>query len=126
MFVHLLHLFPVCLFWVCWDRGSISGVPGRFFCVGLCCVECRAGTLYLSTSLEWMAGLYGFSCLWLCCSGFGTTEMVGGVVCVSFHFLQFDVSSLGARLSVVGLCSFIVIFFGYIFVLFAGLYFIIC
>ncbi len=31
VFVHLLHLFPVCLFWVYWDRGSISGVPGRFF-----------------------------------------------------------------------------------------------
>ena len=24
-------------------------------------MECRAGTIYLSASLEWMAGLYGFS-----------------------------------------------------------------
>jgi hypothetical protein len=51
--------------------------------------------------------------------------MVGGVVRVSSHFLQFAVSSLGVRLSVVGLCSFIVIFFGYFFVLFAVLCFII-
>ncbi len=64
--------------------------------------------------------------LWLCCSGYGTTETVGGVVHVSSHFLQFVVSFLGARLSVVGLCSFIVVFFGYIFVLFAVSYFIIC
>ncbi len=26
--------------------------------MGLRCVECRAGTIYLSASLEWMAGLY--------------------------------------------------------------------
>ncbi len=69
-------------------------------------MECRAGTIYLSTSLEWTAGLYGCFLLWLCCSGYGTTEMVGGVVRISSHFLQFAVSSLGARLSVVGLCSF--------------------
>ncbi len=125
VFIHLLHLFPVCLFLVCWDRGSICGVPGHFlFCVELCCVECRAGTIYLGTSLGWAAGLYGFF-LWLCCSGYGTIEMVGGVVRVSSHFLQFAVSSLGVRLSVVGLCSFIVIFFGYFFVLFAVLCFII-
>ncbi len=48
------------------------------------------------------------------------------MVCLSFHFLQSAVSSLGVRLSVVGLRSFIAIFFGYIFVLFAVLYFIGC
>ncbi len=37
-------------------------MPGHiFFCMGLRCVECRASTIYWSTSLEWMAGLYGFS-----------------------------------------------------------------
>ncbi len=39
----------------------------------------------------------------------GTVQLKwwGGVVRLSFHFLQFAVSSLGVRLSVVGLCSFI-------------------
>jgi hypothetical protein len=73
-----------------------------------------------------MAGPYRFSLFWLCCSGYGTIEIVGGVVRLSFHFLQFAVSSLGVRLSVVGPCSFIAIFFGYIFVLFAVSYFIGC
>ncbi len=45
------------------------------------------------------------------------------MVCLSSYFLQFAVSSLGVLLTVVGLCSFIVIFFGYIFVLFAVSYF---
>jgi hypothetical protein len=48
------------------------------------------------------------------------------MVRLSFHFLQFAVSSLGVRLSVVGLRSFISIFFGYILVLFAVSYFISC
>jgi hypothetical protein len=59
---------------------------------------------YLGTFLERMAGLYRFfPFLWLCCSGYGTVEMVRGVVRVSFRFLQFAVSSLGGRMSVVGL-----------------------
>jgi hypothetical protein len=45
------------------------------------------------------------------------------VVRLSFHFLQFAVSSLGVRLSAVGLRSFISIFFGYILVLFRGFVF---
>ncbi len=68
----------------------------------------------------------GFSFLWRCCSGYGTIEIVGEWSVFSFHFLQFAVSSLGVRLSVVGLRSFIAIFFGYIFVLFAVSYFIGC
>ena len=67
-------------------------------------MECRAGTIYLSASLEWMAGLYRFSLFWLCCSGCGTVEMVGGVVWLSFYFLYFAVSSPGGRLFVVGFC----------------------
>jgi hypothetical protein len=31
VFIHLLHMSLVCLFWVCWVRGSISGVLGHFF-----------------------------------------------------------------------------------------------
>ncbi len=45
------------------------------------------------------------------------------MVRLSFHFLQFAVSSLGVQLSVVGLCSFILFFFGYILVLFAVSFF---
>ena len=71
-------------------------------------MECRAGTIYLSASLEWMAGLYRFSL-----SG---SVVVGAVrlkwwgVWLSFHLLYFAVSSPGVRLSVVGFCSFILIF----------------
>ncbi len=65
-------------------------------------MECRAGTIYLSASLEWMAGLYRFSFFWLRCSGCGTVEMVGGLVWLSFYFLHFAVSSFGGWMSVVG------------------------
>ena len=68
---------------------------------------------YSGPFLERMAGLYRFfPFLWLCCSGYGTVEMVRGVVRVSFRFLQFAVSSLGGWMSVVGFCfSAISIFF---------------
>ena len=89
-----------------WRAGSY------FSCVGLRCVECRAGTIYLSASLEWMAGLFRFSLFWRCCSGCGTVEMVGGGLAF-FHFLYFAVNSPGGRLSVVGFCSSILVFLGY-------------
>ncbi len=41
-------------------------------------MECRAGTIYLRASLKWIAGLYGFFLVWLCCSGYFMVEMVGG------------------------------------------------
>ncbi len=50
----------LCLLLVCWVRENFSGGPGHIFCVGLRCVEWRAGTIYLSASLEWMARLYIF------------------------------------------------------------------
>ncbi len=38
---------------------EFSGGSGHiFFCMGLRCVECRAGTIYLSASLGRVAGLY--------------------------------------------------------------------
>jgi len=68
-------------------------------------VECRAGTIYLRASLEWMAGLYRFFC-----SVFVVVDAVRlkwwGVVWLSFHFLYFAVSSPGGRLSVVGFLFF--------------------
>ncbi len=39
---------------------SLAGRVMFFFCVGLRCVECRSGTIYLSASRGWVAGLYGF------------------------------------------------------------------
>jgi hypothetical protein len=57
----------------------------------------------LGTILEWMAGLYRFFLLWLCCSGYGTVEMVRGGGLSFFHFLQFAVSPLGVQLFSVGL-----------------------
>ncbi len=56
-----------------WRAGSFF-----FFFLGLRYVKCRAGTIYLSASLEWMAGLLRFSLFWLCCSGCCTVEIVGG------------------------------------------------
>jgi hypothetical protein len=47
-----------------WRAGSLGvSLAGRVifsFCVGFRCVECRSGTIYLSASLGWVAGLYGF------------------------------------------------------------------
>jgi hypothetical protein len=59
---------------------SLAGRVIFSFCVGLRCVECRSGTIYLSASLGWVAGLYRFLFLVLCCGGCGTIEIVGGVV----------------------------------------------
>ncbi len=50
-----------CLFWACWVPGGfLAGRVIFSFCVVLRCVECRSGTIYLSASLGWVAGLYGF------------------------------------------------------------------
>ncbi len=47
-----------------WRAGSLGvSLAGRVmlsFSVGLRCVECRSGTIYLSVSLGWVAGLYRF------------------------------------------------------------------
>jgi hypothetical protein len=104
-----------------WRAGSFS------FCVELRCVECRAGTIYLGASLGWMAGLYRFSFLWLCCSGYGTIEMVGGGG-PFFFSLSSVCCQLSWRAVVYGRTPFffISIFFGYLLVLFAVSYFISC
>ncbi len=50
-----------CLFWACESlEVSLAGRVIFSFCVGLRCVECRSGTIYLSASLGWVAGLYRF------------------------------------------------------------------
>ena len=68
----------------------------------------------LSTLLEWMAGLYRFFLLWLCCNGYGTVEMVGGW---SVFFSIFSLLFIfGGRLCVVGLHFLKLVLFGSILV----------
>ena len=70
-------------------------------------MECRAGTIYSSAFLGWMAGLYRFFIF----SG----SVVAGTVRLKwwggglafFSFLYFAVGSPGVRLPVVGFSSFI-------------------
>ncbi len=58
---------------------SLAGRVIFSFCVGLRCVECRAGTIYLSASLGWVAGLVQvFSSFGLCCGGYGTIYLSAG------------------------------------------------
>ncbi len=71
---------------------SLAGRVIFSFCVGLRCEECWSGTIYLSASLGWVAGLYRFSSLGLCCGGYGTIEMLGGV-CGPFSFSVFSLLS---------------------------------
>ena len=68
-----------CLFWACESlEVSLAGRVIFSFCVGLRCVECRSGTIYLSASLEWVAGLYRFSSFGLCCGEYGTIYLSAG------------------------------------------------
>jgi hypothetical protein len=94
----------VYLNWVCWVRGNFSGEPGHVYisCVCLRCVECRAGTILFGH----FGGVGGgtvriFLSPRLCSGGYGTVEMVKGVVRVFLCFLQFAVSSLGGWISAV-------------------------
>ena len=94
-----------CLFWACESlEVSLAGRVMFSFCVGLRCVECRSGTIYLSASLGWVAGLYGFSFSWVLLRWVRYDLNSGGVV-VRFFLcrLQFAVCSVGRWLFVVGL-----------------------
>jgi hypothetical protein len=100
----------VYLSWVCWVRGNFSGEPGHVYipCVCLRCVECRAGIILFGH----FGGVGGgtvriFLSLWLCSGGYGTVEMVKGVVRVFPCFLQFAVSSFGGWISAVGILCYI-------------------
>ncbi len=95
---------------MCWVRENFSGGLGHIFPVWDSAVWiCRAGTIYLSASLEWMAGLYRFFLF----SGpvvVGAVRLKwwGAVVWFSFYFLYFAVSSLGGWMSVVGSLCYII------------------
>jgi hypothetical protein len=89
--LYLLAAFCVCVYlfitlvsgFVYFGRAGSLGVSlaGRVifsFCAGLRCVECLAGTIYLSASLGWVAGLNRFSSFSLCCGEYGATYLSAG------------------------------------------------
>jgi hypothetical protein len=92
-------------------------------CVCLRCVECRAGTILIGH----LGGVGGGTVrsslsLWLSSGGYGTVELVRGGGPFFFYFLQFAVSSLGGRVSAVGIScyifsvgGFVVFFRGFLF-----------
>jgi hypothetical protein len=85
----LIVLCSVFLNWVCWARGNFlaSRVTYIFVCVSLRCVECRAGTSIFGHFVGVGGGtVWIFQFLWLCFGGYGTIEMVGGVLCFLFSF----------------------------------------
>jgi hypothetical protein len=107
----IYYISLTCLFWVCWVRENFSGGPGHIFPVWDSAVWSAGPVQFnLSTLLEWMAGLYRFSLLWLCCNGYGTVEMVGGW---SVFFSIFSLLFIfGGRLCVVGLHFLKLVLFG--------------
>ncbi len=105
VFIYLLHLSLALFILGVLGPWEFLGGPGHILSVCDSAVwSVGPVQLYSGTFLEWMAGLYRFFFLWLCCSGYGTVEMVRGLVRISFSFLQFAVSSLGGWMSVVGYC----------------------
>ncbi len=104
-----------------WRAGSYV-----FFCVRLRYVECRAGTIYLSVGLEWVAWLYGFFFSWVLLRWVRYDWNSGGVWSSFLFFLQFCFCTLGGWFSVVGLHFLKLVLFGTILVLYAVSYFISC
>ncbi len=110
-----------------------SRVTYIFACVSLRCVECRAGTNIFGHFVGVGGGSRtDFLFSWLSFGGYGTIEQVGvagqygfssfpgsvlagtvrlkwwrEVLCFSFHFPQFVVSSLGGWICAVGILRFI-------------------
>jgi hypothetical protein len=83
VFICLLYLSHVCLFLCVLGPWEFSGGPGHILSVRiwLRCVECRAGTILFGHFVGADGGTVQiFLSLWLCCSGYGTVEMVRGVV----------------------------------------------
>ncbi len=72
-----------------WCAGSVGiFLAGRviyFLCVCDSAVWSAGPVrIYSGTSWSGWRDCTGFSVLWFCCSGYGTVEMVRGVVCLSF------------------------------------------
>jgi hypothetical protein len=102
-----VHLLPSSLVLFILGAGFLGiSLAGRVifsFCVGLRCVQCRSGTIYLGASLGGWRGCTGFFFSWALLRRYGTIEIVRGVWSVFLYILQFIVCSLGGRLSVVRL-----------------------
>ncbi len=85
-----IYLLPsVILNWVCWVRGNFTGGPGHILSV---CVSPPCGVpgrykFFWALSWSGWRDCTDFSFFWLCCSGYGTVEMVRGVVFLSSCFL---------------------------------------
>ena len=104
-----LFVYYTCLLFVYFGRAGSMGIFWRagsciyFVCVSpLCGVPCRYNFIW---ALRWCGrrDCTDFPFLRLCSGGYGTVEMVKGVVRVFLCFLQFAVSSLGGWISAVGI-----------------------
>jgi hypothetical protein len=107
----LIVLCSVFLNWVCWARGNFSGEPGHGYIR-----VCESPLCGVPGRYEYIWALFGgvgggtvriFYFPWLCFGWYGTIEMVRGVLCFSFHFPQFVVSSLGGWICAVGILCYI-------------------
>ncbi len=124
----------VFLNWVFWARGNFSGEPGHVHirvCESpLCGVPGRYEYIWALCWCGWR-DCTDFLFFWLCFDRYGTIEQVGvagqygfssfpgsvlagtvrwkwwGVLYLTFHFLQFAVSSLGGWICAVGILRFI-------------------
>jgi hypothetical protein len=81
----------VFLNWVCWVRGNFSGEPGHVY-ISCVCVSAvwSAGPVQVNLGMPWSGrrDYTGSPFLWLCCSGYGTVEMMKGVVRIFFAFFS--------------------------------------
>jgi hypothetical protein len=105
-----ISVYPSFLNWVCWVRGNFSGEPGFVYIPCMCfrCVERRASTSIFGHFGGVDGGTVRIFYFFLLCSvGYGTIEMVKGLVRVFPCFLQFAVSSLGGWISAVGIFCYI-------------------
>jgi hypothetical protein len=77
----LKYLSLVFSYWVCWVRGNFSGGSGHiyFVCVTpLCGVPGRYDFIWALSWSGWRDCTDFSFFLWLCCSGYGTVEIVRG------------------------------------------------
>jgi hypothetical protein len=97
--VCVLRIVSVIINWVCWVRGNFTGGLGHVFsaCVTpLCGVPGRYNFIQASVGADG-GTVQIFLSAWLCCSGDGTVEIVGGgpfvllsLVCLSLVCCQFS------------------------------------
>ena len=94
----LIFVRSVYLNWVCWVRGNF--LASRVMYISRVCVSAVWSGGPVQFYLAFSVGADGgtvriFLSFWLCSGGYGTVEMVKGVVRVFLCFLQFADSSLG-------------------------------